>query len=122
MRAAVMTCGGIPAYASFDDPVARDGLQLVDVTAAALARVDLVVASGRHYVKPPASPFVAGREGVGRLSDGRRVYFNFEACAWPYGSIAEKTLVDPACLLEVPEGTPDALAAALGNEIGRAHV
>ena len=115
MLAAVMTAGGVPACAPFEDPQPGDGARVATVLAAALARVDLAVASGRHYVKPPQGQFIAGREGVGRLDDGRRVYFNFEACCWPYGSMAQRTLVDPSRLLDVPEGTPDALAAALGN-------
>lgn len=115
MLAAVMMAGGAPAFESFDEPLACDGAVLVDVSAAALTRVDIAVASGRHYTKPPAGRFVLGREGVGRLAGGRRVYFNFESCAWPYGSMAGRTLVDPHCLLEVPDGIPDALAAALGN-------
>lgn len=115
MLAAVMTDGGTPAFESFDDPVARDEAVRVKVSAAALTRVDLAVASGRHYTKPPAGRFVVGREGVGRLADGRRVYFNFKSCLWPYGSMAEHTLADPQCLLEVPDGVSNELAAALGN-------
>ncbi|MSQ50268.1 MAG: zinc-binding alcohol dehydrogenase family protein [Betaproteobacteria bacterium] len=115
MHAAVLTAGAAPVYESFDSPVAREGAALVTVTAAALARVDIAVASGRHYTKPSPGRFVLGREGVGRLASGRRVYFNFTSCLWPFGSMAEQTLVDPSCLLDVPEGIPDALAAALGN-------
>ncbi|MFM9971789.1 MAG: zinc-binding alcohol dehydrogenase family protein [Burkholderiales bacterium] len=110
-----MTVGAQPSYDSFDEPVARDGAVRVDVLAAALTRVDIVVAAGRHYTHPPAGRFVLGREGVGTLDDGRRVYFNFKSCLGPFGSMAEQTLVDPQYLLDVPEGVPDALAAALGN-------
>lgn len=115
MLAAVMTVGAAPVCESYDDPVSREGAVRVDVSAAALTRVDLAVASGRHYTKPPAGRFVLGREGVGRLADGRRVYFNFKSCLWPYGSMAERTLTDPGCLLDVPDGISDGLAAALGN-------
>ena len=115
MLAAVMTTGGAPACVPFADPGAREGAAIVEVKAAALTRFDIAVASGRHYIKPPQERFILGREGVGRLEDGRRVYFNSQACLWPYGSMAGLTLVDPGCLLEVPDGPPDALAAALGN-------
>ena len=115
MLAAILTAGGKPDCGSFDAPVARDGAAVVEVKAAALARFDIAVASGRHYIKPPPGRFVLGREGVGRLADGRRVYFNCQSCLWPFGSMAERSLVDPRCLLEVPDGPGDALAAALGN-------
>ncbi len=115
MLAAVMTTGAAPVLESFDSPVASEGAALIEVSAAALARFDIAVASGRHYIRPPAGRFVLGREGVGRLADGRRVYFNCQSCLWPFGSMAERTLVDPQCVLEVPDGPSDALAAALGN-------
>jgi NADPH:quinone reductase-like Zn-dependent oxidoreductase len=115
MLAAILTTGGKPVCESFDAPLARGDGIVVDVKAAALSRFDIAVASGRHYIKPPPGRFVLGREGVGRLADGRRVYFNCQSCQWPFGSMAERTLVDPRQLLEVPDGTSDALAAALGN-------
>jgi len=34
-----------------------------------------------HYLKPPMLPCVVGREGVGRLADGRRVYVDVPSCA-----------------------------------------
>ena len=115
MQAAVMTSGAHPLCETFASPVEREGAVVVNVKAAALTRVDIAVASGRHYTKPPPGRFVLGREGVGVLAEGQRVYFNFNSCLWPFGSMAEQTLVDPNSLLEVPEGIPDALAAALGN-------
>ncbi len=115
MRAAVLSAGGAPACESFDAPVAGEGTVLVKMQAAALARVDLAVTTGRHYIKPPAGRFVLGREGVGLLDDGRRVYCNFLSCQWPWGSMAECAPVDPHYLLDVPEGISDELAAALGN-------
>ena len=115
MQAAVMTSGAHPLCETFASPVEREGAVVVNVKAAALTRVDIAVASGRHYTKPPPGRFVLGREGVGVLAEGQRVYFNFNSCLWPFGSMAEQTLVHPSCLLDVPEGIPDALAAALGN-------
>jgi NADPH:quinone reductase-like Zn-dependent oxidoreductase len=54
-----------------------------------------------------------GSDGVGRLEDGRRVYF--DATVPPYGSMAERALVPSDALLDVADGVDDVVAAALGN-------
>jgi NADPH2:quinone reductase len=56
---------------------------------------------------------VVGSDGVGRLSDGRRVFF--DSTEAPHGAMAERTLVSEDELFDVPEGVSDELAAALGN-------
>jgi NADPH:quinone reductase-like Zn-dependent oxidoreductase len=113
MEAAVLQAYGSPQFGTFDNPVARDGLEVVEVLAAAISRFDLIFASGQHALRPPQLPFVAGSEGVGRLADGRRVYF--AGPLPPYGSMAQHTLVASQALIEVPDGVDDAVAAALGN-------
>ena len=62
---------------------------------------------------PPPLPSVVGTDGVGRLEDGTRVYF--DASVPPYGSMAERTLVPSEALLPVADGVADEVAAALGN-------
>jgi len=113
MDAAVLHAYGTPQLGTFDDPVKLKGTEIVDVTAAAISNFDLFFASGQHYLKPSQLPSVAGREGVGRLANGQRVYF--AAPVSPYGSMAQKTLVASHDLIEVPDGVDDAVAAALGN-------
>lgn len=115
MRAAVLLAGGQPKYEAFDDPVAGAGKIVVRMCAAALTRFDMAIAGGRHYFKPPDGRFVAGREGVGRLANGQRVYANARAMAGAFGSMAEHALVDPDCIFPVPDGIGDDYAAALGN-------
>ncbi len=113
MDAAILHKYGSPQFGTFPDPVARDGMKVVEVAAAAISRFDISFASGQHYLRPSQLPVVAGREGVGHLADGRRVYF--DAPVAPYGSMAQRTLVTPNGLIEVPAGVDDAVAAALGN-------
>jgi NADPH2:quinone reductase len=113
MEAAILYEYGAPRLGEFDDPIAGEGTVLVDVAAAAISRFDIVFASGRHYLKPARLPAVAGQEGVGRLGDGRRVYF--QAPIPPYGAMAQRTLVAEQNLIAVPDGVDDAVAAALGN-------
>lgn len=113
MKAAVLYGYGAPRLGEFADPIAGEGTVVVDVAASAISRFDINFASGRHYLKPVTLPAVAGHDGVGRLGDGRRVYF--EVPIPPFGAMAQRTLVSDQHLVAVPEGVDDAAAAALGN-------
>src|SRR4051812_8366140 len=105
--------GATPACGEFAEPSASPGTVVVDVAAAGLHPLDLHKATGTFYTGPPPLPSVVGTDGVGRLADGRRVYF--DATVTPHGSMAERTLVPNDALLDVAEGVDDAVAAALGN-------
>ena len=94
-------------------PEADDAHVVVDVVAAGVNHVDLAKASGTFYTGAPPLPSVVGSDGVGRLADGRRVYF--DTTRPPHGSMAEQTLVAPGTLLDVPDAIGDATAAATGN-------
>jgi NADPH:quinone reductase-like Zn-dependent oxidoreductase len=114
MRAAVLhEHGATPRCGDFPDPRADGGDVVVDVAAAGLHHLDLHKATGAFYTGPPPLPSVVGTDGVGRLADGRRVYF--DATVAPSGSMAERALVRREALFEVAEGVDDATAAALGN-------
>jgi NADPH2:quinone reductase len=115
MQAAVMKDDQRPVYDRFAEPEAIDGAVVVEVLAAALTGLDKVVARRVHYVKMPDGPFVLGREGVARRGDGRRIYFNLKAPVAPFGSMAERTLIDPRFAFAIPDGVADDTAAALGN-------
>ncbi|WP_439686305.1 NADPH dependend quinone reductase [Cupriavidus oxalaticus] len=115
MKGAVSLAGRLPAYQEFPEPEAAAGQIVVDVKAAALTRLDMAIAEGRHYIKPPVEQFIVGREGVARLPDGGRIYFNVNAPAAPFGSMAQRALVDAALTFPVPDDIDDARAAALGN-------
>ena len=58
---------------------------------------------------------MVGSDGVGRLADGRRVFF--DATVAPHGAMAERTLVREDALLDVPEGVPDEFAALAPGSI-----
>jgi NADPH2:quinone reductase len=58
-------------------------------------------------------PSAVGTDGVGRLADGRRVYFD-EIVA-PFGSMAERALAKEEALFEIADDLDDVTAAALGN-------
>jgi NADPH2:quinone reductase len=111
MRAAVLHELGVPRAEDFAEPEAGEGQAVVEVLAAGLNPVDVAICAGRFYAGAPPLPSVAGREGVGLL-DGRRVYF--DAPIAPYGSMAERALIDPQSAYDVPDGVPDGVAVALG--------
>ncbi len=111
MRAAVLTELGLPEAGEFEEPVAGEGQAVVAVSVAGLNPVDVNIANGSFYGPDPPLPSVCGREGVGEL-DGRRVYFD-EPIA-PFGSMAERALIDPAGVFDVPDGVDDGQAVALG--------
>lgn len=113
MKAAVLREYGVPRLEDFADPAAGPGQEVVQVTAATINAVDKEIAAGTHYLSPRTLPVVCGIEGVGRMTGGRRVYFSMPTA--PYGSMAERTVVDPRQTLAVPGGLDDAVAATLGN-------
>ncbi|HEY6762060.1 MAG TPA: zinc-binding dehydrogenase [Baekduia sp.] len=114
MNAAVLrTYDAPPQYQEFDEPRSTDSHVVVEVETAGLNHFDLLKASGTHFSGPPPLPSVVGSDGVGRLPDGRRVFF--DAIRAPYGSMAERALVPRDAVCEVAEGADSAVAAALGN-------
>jgi NADPH:quinone reductase-like Zn-dependent oxidoreductase len=111
MRAAVLHDYGVPDPGEFEEPRAAPGQAVVEVLAAGLNPVDVAISAGRFHAGKPPLPSVTGREGVGLL-DGARVYF--DAPIAPYGSMAERALVDPGATHPLPDGLSDGLAIALG--------
>jgi NADPH:quinone reductase-like Zn-dependent oxidoreductase len=105
--------GATPRFEDFPDPGPTPGSVVVELAAAALHHLDLHKATGTFYMGPPPLPSVVGTDGVGRLEDGRRVYF--DGALAPYGSMGERAPVPPGELIDVPDGIDDVRAAALGN-------
>jgi NADPH:quinone reductase-like Zn-dependent oxidoreductase len=111
MKAAIVTeLGKPPIFADFTEPAAADGEALIDVTAAPLSHVTRYRASGTHYSSAGSLPFVVGLDGVGR-HDGKRVYFILPRA--PFGSMADRTVVQASHLVPLPDGLDDATAAAI---------
>jgi NADPH:quinone reductase-like Zn-dependent oxidoreductase len=114
VRAAVLhEHGGTPICGEFAEPSPGPSQRVVEVAAAGLHHLDLHKATGTFYLGPPPLPSVVGTDGVGRLADGRRVYFDDTVA--PHGSMAERALVAETAMLDVAEDAGDVVAAALGN-------
>src|ERR1700761_4167393 len=114
MKAAIVTgVGQTPIYGDFTEPVPAHGESRIAVSAAAISHVVKSRASGAHYSSSGNFPFVVGIDGVGRLDDGRRVYFVLPRA--PYGSMAETAMVRSAHCLDLPDDLDDVTAAAIAN-------
>jgi NADPH:quinone reductase-like Zn-dependent oxidoreductase len=114
MQAAIVVeAGKKPIYDHFKDPVPGPGEVRVRVSAAALSPLVKSRASGKHYSSSGNIPFVVGVDGVGRLDDGRRVYFVLPKA--PFGSMSEETVVPFSQCATVPDGLDDVTAAAIAN-------
>ena len=114
MKAAIVVeAGKPPIYGHFKDPVPAADEVRVTVSAAALTTVVKSRASGRHYSSSGNLPFVVGIDGVGRLDDGRRVYFVLPRA--PFGSMSEETVVPLSQCVALPDGLDDVTAAAIAN-------
>ena len=87
MKAAIVrSAGQTPVYGEFGAPVVGPGEQRIAVAAAAISPLVKGRASGAHYSASAQFPFVVGVDGVGRLEDGRRIYFvlpRAPSAAWP---------------------------------------
>jgi len=102
-----------PRYTQFEDPTAQEGESVVQVLAAGLHPIVKALAKGAHYSSTGKLPFVAGIDGVGRLEDGRRVFFGTSRA--PFGTLAERAIARAPFLIRLPDEIPDEAAAALGN-------
>jgi NADPH2:quinone reductase len=110
MRAIQITEFGGPevlTVTELPDPVAGDGLQLVEVDSAGINYADTHQVED-SYLSKTTLPLVPGTEVVGRLADGTRV-----AAFAMGGGYAEKALVHPAMSFPVPDGVSDGQALSL---------
>ncbi len=110
MRAVVLhQMGEAPRFTNFHDPEPRAGEVMVRVCASAIRPADLAIARGQHASMPLELPYVCGRDGVGYLADGQRVYFH--AGRSPFGAMAE--FVPAEWVVRVPDEVDSVAAAAL---------
>jgi NADPH:quinone reductase-like Zn-dependent oxidoreductase len=113
MRAAVLPAhGAVPEFGDFDDPTPVDGQELLTVLAGGLNPVDIRIAGGNFPSERREPPYVPGKEGIGRREDGTRVYFDSSVA--PFGSFAERTLIEAGHGIPIPDGLDEGVAVSLG--------
>lgn len=114
MKAAVVKAPKTnPIYGDFDEPVAQTGQTIIAVSASALSNLAKSRASGAHYSSETHFPAVAGVDGVGRTTEGQRVYFMLPEA--PFGAFAEKSLAKVQHCIPLPDDLDDVVAAAIAN-------
>jgi NADPH2:quinone reductase len=114
---------GLPEPAEIDAPERDEGRALVEIHAVPLNPIDIALASGKHYLGPPKTPYVPGSEGVGTvveadsLKPGTRVYISDDGLGGRGrdGTLAELATVLEAEALGLPDEISDDLAAACGT-------
>jgi NADPH:quinone reductase-like Zn-dependent oxidoreductase len=100
-----------PRYETFPVPQpAGEDTTLVEVLAVGLHPRVRSGASGSHYTSTGELPMIPGIDGVGRLQDGRTVYFVAPDDA--LGSMAERAVVDIRRTIVLPDGVDVAKVAA----------
>ncbi|SFM97404.1 NADPH:quinone reductase [Pseudonocardia ammonioxydans] len=120
-RALVEAPGRPPAVRDGPEPRPGPGEVAVAVLAAPITPLDLLCASGTSYFGVPATPYVPGVQGVGRV-DGRTVWFPTAAGTGPGdGSMAAVATAAPEDLVELPGGADPVAVAAAGLSAVAAH-
>lgn len=110
MRAIMITEFGGPEVlklVDLPDPVAGDGMVLVDVDSAGVNYADTHQVEN-SYLQASSLPMIPGAEVVGRLEDGTRV-----SGLAIGGGYCEKALVHPGLLFPLPDAVSDGQALSL---------
>ncbi|HUK68588.1 MAG TPA: hypothetical protein VLW50_07535 [Streptosporangiaceae bacterium] len=116
MKAAIVRAPDAAAeYGDFDEPVASEGSELVDLVAAGIHPLVRSLAAGRHYGSTGAWPLIPGVDSVARTADGALVYTGFVKA--PYGTLAERMAVPATMRLPLP-ATADPVRIAGGLNPG----
>lgn len=113
MRAAVITeLGRPPELADRPDP---SGEEIYEVSTVSLNPIDVNVGAGRYFGGHPELPYIPGCEGVGRASDGTRVYlFNDGLGLSRDGLLAERAVAPAGLGIPLSDAVSDETAASCG--------
>jgi NADPH:quinone reductase len=122
VRAAIVDAPGLgPRVGAVDMPPSALGTTLIEVSAAPLNPLDLLIASGKFHSARHESAYVPGSECVGRVIEsgtfevGSLVYAECHASPTNPGAFAHQVRVSDGDILPVPEGVSPIESAAIGN-------
>jgi NADPH:quinone reductase-like Zn-dependent oxidoreductase len=115
MHAAVVSSfNSPPRFEQMDAPEPQGEHEvLVDVLAAGLHPRVRSQANGSHYTSTDDLPLVPGIDGVGRMPDGRHVYFILPDTTM--GAMAEQTVIDVRRSVVLADGLDPVMLAAAMN-------
>ena len=115
MKAAVIEqIGTLPVVKDVDEPVRASGQTLIEVTAAPINPIDISTAAGRYPGGSPETPFVAGREAVGRVIESDSFATGARVYGAALGFLAERAAAPDDAFVQIDADVDDALAACLG--------
>jgi NADPH:quinone reductase-like Zn-dependent oxidoreductase len=121
-RAGIVNAPGAePLVGRVELPSRSPGATSLQVIAAPLNPLDLLIASGTFHSVRHESPYVPGSECVGvvidsdRFAQGSLVYAECHASPATPGSLSTHVLVDDEDILLLPDGLDPIQAAAIGN-------
>ncbi len=122
VRAAIVDAPGAePRVGEVEISLDSPGTTLVEVLAAPLNPLDLLIASGNFHSARHETAYVPGSECVGTVirsdvfAPGTLVYAEAHASPATPGAMAERLRVDDADVIVLPDGVDPVAAAAIGN-------
>ncbi len=113
MKAAILrSADSVPVYGDFDEPVAGEGSEIVELVAAGIHHLTRSVAAGRHYGRGGVFPIIPGLNAVARTAGGDLVFTS--SGEPPYGTFAERIASPGAMRFPLPPAAqPEAVAAGV---------
>ncbi len=113
MKAAILySADSVPVYGDFEEPVAGQGSEIVELVAAGIHQLTRSVATGRHYGRDAVFPVIPGLNAVARTAGGELVFTSSGPV--PFGTFAERIASPDAMRFPLPEGAqPEAVAAGV---------
>ena len=117
MKAAVLhSADSVPVYEDFDEPVAAEGSQIVDLVAAGIHQLTRSMAAGGHYGSQGIFPVIPGLNAVARTAAGDLVFTG--SVKPPFGTFAERIASPAAMRFPIPGAVrPEAVAAGVNPGI-----
>jgi NADPH:quinone reductase-like Zn-dependent oxidoreductase len=111
MKAAILSAAdSVPVYGDFDDPVAGEASEIVELVAAGIHPLTRLVATGRHYSRGAVFPLIPGLNAVARTAGGGLVFTS--SGEPPYGTFAERIASPGTMRFPLPPGAPPEAVAA----------
>ena len=113
MKAAILSGpDSVPVYGDFDEPMAGDGSEIVELVAAGIHHLTRSVASGRHYGSGGVFPVIPGLNAVARTASGGLVFTS--SGPPPFGTLAERIVSPEEMRFPLPgQAPPEAVAAGV---------
>ncbi|HTS96136.1 MAG TPA: zinc-binding alcohol dehydrogenase family protein [Streptosporangiaceae bacterium] len=111
MKAAILSGpDSVPVYGDFDEPMAGDGSEIVELVAAGIHHLTRSVASGRHYGSGGVFPVIPGLNAVARTASGGLVFTS--SGPPPFGTLAERIVSPEEMRFPLPDQAPPEAVAA----------